>query len=56
MRRQREPYSNKSDAYLTFKKMLVSGHPPDDWDVLLKEAQFEIKRLVNVASCEMKAL
>ncbi len=26
------------DAYRVFRKMLASGHPPDDWDQLLKEA------------------
>lgn len=31
-------YNSSSDAYLVFRKMLVSGHPPDDWDQLLAEA------------------
>lgn len=30
-------YNSSSDAYLVFRKMLVSGHPPDDWDQLLAE-------------------
>ena len=38
-------YNNKSDAYQVFKRMLTKGHPPDDWDALLKEAQREAKRL-----------
>ena len=25
----------KTDPYVVFQKMLKSGHPPDDWDVLL---------------------
>jgi len=32
-------YESNSDAYLIFKKMLASGHPPDDWDALLREAK-----------------
>lgn len=31
-------YGNKFDAYNVFKKMLNSGHPPNDWNHLLKEA------------------
>jgi len=26
--------SSKSDPYAVFKKMLLSGHPPDDWKAL----------------------
>ncbi len=32
-------YESSDDAYLVFRKMLESGHPPDSWDQLLKEAQ-----------------
>ena len=32
-------YGSKSDAYRTFQKMLDSGHPPETWDTLLKEAK-----------------
>ena len=32
-------YESSSDAYRVFRKMLASGHPPDDWDRLLQEAQ-----------------
>lgn len=38
-------YNNKNDAYQTFKNMLNSGHPPDSWQQLLKEANKEIPRL-----------
>lgn len=31
-------YESKSDAYIVFAKMLTSGHPPDDWNALLKSA------------------
>lgn len=32
-------YESGSDAYLVFNRMLDRGHPPDDWDMLLREAQ-----------------
>jgi len=31
-------WENGHDAYRTFRRMLESGPPPDDWDALLKEA------------------
>jgi len=31
-------FESSDDAYRLFSKMLVSGHPPDDWDQLLKVA------------------
>jgi toxin YhaV len=49
-------YESNTDAYRVFKKMLESGHPPDDWNDLLKEAKGETKRLVNAVNRqEMKA-
>lgn len=38
-------YENSDDAYKVFRKMLASGHPPDSWDRLLKEAMNETARL-----------
>lgn len=38
-------YNSRSDAYHTFKKMLKKGQPPDDWDILLREAKKESERL-----------
>jgi len=38
-------YESSDDAYLVFRKMLESGHPPDDWQQLLIEAQGEALRL-----------
>lgn len=38
-------YESSDDAYLVFRKMLESGHPPDNWQQLLKEAQGELIRL-----------
>lgn len=32
-------YDSGDDAYRVFRKMLANGHPPDDWDQLLKESQ-----------------
>ena len=29
----------KTDPYAVFQKMLKSGHPPDDWDALLKASR-----------------
>ncbi|MES2049865.1 MAG: type II toxin-antitoxin system YhaV family toxin [Pseudomonadota bacterium] len=37
-------YESGDDAYRVFRKMLESGHPPDDWQALLKEAKAENKR------------
>lgn len=32
-------YESSNDAYRVFRKMLDSGHPPDDWSQLLAQAQ-----------------
>lgn len=32
-------YGSGDDAYRVFRRMLASGHPPDDWDQLMKEAE-----------------
>lgn len=34
-------FESNEDAYRVFRKMLDSGHPPDDWKQLLAEAQAE---------------
>lgn len=31
-------YESSNDAYRVFRKMLESGHPPDDWEQLLAES------------------
>jgi Toxin with endonuclease activity YhaV. len=41
-------YESSDDAYRTFRKMLESGHPPDDWNQLLSEAELEGHRLTKV--------
>jgi len=32
-------YESSDDAYRVFRKMQDSGHPPDDWETLLAQAQ-----------------
>lgn len=34
-------YESKNDAYKTFKRMLDAGHPPSDWEQLLRESTGE---------------
>lgn len=46
-------YDSNTDAYQVFKKMLESGHPPDDWNDLLKEAKDENNRLEKVVNVEI---
>ena len=43
-------YSSSDDAYRVFRKMLDSGHPPDDWNQLLAEARAEGVRLQQFAA------
>jgi len=43
-------YGSSDDAYRVFRKMLESGHPPDDWDRLLSEARPESGRMQQVAA------
>ncbi|MDA8152617.1 MAG: type II toxin-antitoxin system YhaV family toxin [Acidithiobacillus sp.] len=43
-------YENRNDAYRVFRKMLESGHPPDDWNQLLAEARAEGQRLQRFAT------
>ena len=39
-------YESSEDAYRVFRKMLESGHPPDDWDQLLSQAELAGDRLL----------
>ena len=43
-------YESSDDAYRVFRKMLKSGHPPDDWNQLLAEARAEGQRLQRFAT------
>nr|WP_296750071.1 type II toxin-antitoxin system YhaV family toxin [Thioalkalivibrio sp.] len=38
-------YESSDDAYRVFRRMLGKGHPPDDWDPLLSEAQKALQRM-----------
>jgi len=38
-------YESGDEAYRVFRRMLESGHPPDDWEKLLAEARRESGRL-----------
>jgi toxin YhaV len=40
---------SSDDAYRVFRKMLESGHPPDDWNQLLAEARKEGRRFQKFA-------
>lgn len=31
-------YGARTDAYAVFRRMLADGHPPDDWDALMRAA------------------
>jgi toxin YhaV len=37
-------FESSDDAYRVFRKMLESGHPPDDWNQLLSESEAFKKR------------
>jgi toxin YhaV len=41
-------YESTDDAYRVFRKMLESGHPPDDWDNLLAQARAAADRLTGM--------
>lgn len=45
----RRAYESNDDAYKIFRKMIESGHPPDDWDILLSEARTESGRIRELA-------
>jgi toxin YhaV len=43
-------YESSDDAYKVFRKMLERGHPPDDWDQLLAQAQTDRDQLQRIAA------
>lgn len=47
--KSKRAYGSKTDAYRVFEKMLNSGHPPDSWDKLLKEAKGDLDRLNEIS-------
>ena len=46
--KSKRAYDSKTDAYRVFKKMLLDGNPPDDWNDLLNDAKGETNRLQQV--------
>ncbi len=48
-------YESSNDAYRVFKKMLETGHPPNDWDRLLSESRSESNQLQHVVSKALAA-
>lgn len=48
--KRRRAYGSKSDAYRVFEKMLLNGHPPNDWDQLLAEAGSDLRQLSELLS------
>lgn len=51
----RRAYGNSTDAYRVFRRMIDSGHPPDDWKSLLEEARQESQRLQDTLKKSGKA-
>ncbi len=43
-------YESSDDAYRVFRKMLESGHPPDDWNQLLSAVMAEDQDLLRLAA------
>lgn len=43
-------YGSPTDAYRVFAKMLGRGHPPNDWDALLKEARAASDRFTRTVA------
>ncbi len=43
-------YESSDDAYRVFRKMLESGHPPDNWGKLLAEARAQSGRLQQIGT------
>jgi len=46
-------YESNTDAYRVFQKMMESGHPPDNWHDLLKDAKGETNRLEKAVKAEI---
>lgn len=43
-------YESGDDAYRVFRKMLESGRPPDNWEILLAEARAASVRLQRIGA------
>ena len=46
----RRAYESADDAYRVFRRMLESGHPPEDWNALLAGAKKTLQRLKSVTA------
>ena len=46
----RRAYGATRDAYRVFQKMLERGRPPENWDMLLSQAEKESERLNDLSS------
>jgi toxin YhaV len=51
--KSKRSYESNTDAYRVFQKMLESGHPPDNWNDLLKDAKGETNRLDKAVKAEI---
>jgi toxin YhaV len=40
--KNKRAYGSMTDAYQVFEKMLNSGHPPEEWDELLRSAKKQL--------------
>lgn len=47
--KNKRTYGSKTDVYRVFEKMLNSGHPPDSWEQLLKQAKGDLDRLNEIS-------
>ncbi len=45
----RRAHESADDAYRVFRRMLESGHPPEDWNALHAEAKAAQQRMKSVA-------
>ena len=43
-------YESANDVYRVFRGMLASGHPPDDWESLLRQSKAHVGRLKRLAA------
>jgi len=47
--KNKRTYGSITDAYRVFEKMLNSGHPPDSWEQLLKQAKGDLDRVNEIS-------
>ncbi|MCU0548969.1 MAG: type II toxin-antitoxin system YhaV family toxin [Leptolyngbya sp. Prado105] len=47
-------YGSKTDACRIFRSMLESNYPPDDWNILLAEAESELSRFMELQNFQIK--